>query len=116
MKSFREFHETKDDPIEEGVGLAVARAIDKTNPPLGRPSKRRRISHALKMREIIRDTKKNKQKDDPYSAGKVAKAALGGKDSKKKKKPEKSPVNFLQDKESKKVLGKERKARILVVD
>ena len=88
MKSFREFHETKDDPIEEGVGLAVARAIDKTNPPLGRPSKRRRISHALKMREIIRDTKKNKQKDDPYSAGKVAKAALGGKDSKKKKKPE----------------------------
>ena len=101
MKSFREFHETKDDPIEEGVGLAVARAIDKTNPPLGRPSRRRKISHALKMREIIRDTKKNKQKDDPYSAGKVAKAALGGKDSKKKKKPEKSPVNFLQDKDVK---------------
>ena len=99
MKSFREFQDTKDDPIEEGVGLSVARAIDKTNPPIGRPSARRKISHALKMREIRRDTKRNKEKDNPYSAGKVAKAALGGKDSKKKKKPEKSPVNFLQDKD-----------------
>ena len=45
---------------------------------------------------------------DPLQTGstsrascKVAKAALGGKDSKKKKKPEKSPVNFLQDKDVK---------------
>ena len=68
MKSFREFQDTKDDPIEEGVGLSVARAIDKTNPPIGRPSARRKISHALKMREIRRDTKKNREKDNPYSA------------------------------------------------
>ena len=87
--------------MSEGVGLSIARAIDKTNPPLGRASKRKAISHALKMREIMKDTKKNKQKDDPYSAGKIAKAALGGKDSKKKKKPEKSPVSFLQDKQVK---------------
>ena len=99
MKSFIEFQDTNDDPIEEGVGLSVARAIDKTNPPIGRPSARRKISHALKMREIRNDTKRNKEKDNPYSAGKVAKAALGGKDSKKKKKPEKSPVSFLQDKD-----------------
>tara|TARA_B100001939_G_scaffold347697_1_gene370176 strand:+ start:5085 stop:5459 length:375 start_codon:yes stop_codon:yes gene_type:complete len=60
MKSFSQF--INEDKIDEGVGLTVARAIDKTNPPLGRPSKRRAVSHALKMREIMRDTEKNKKR------------------------------------------------------
>jgi len=42
----------QDKEMKEGVGLSVARAIDKTKPPLGRPSLRRRISGALKMREV----------------------------------------------------------------
>ena len=41
MKSFSEFNK---ETVDEGVGLAVARAIDKTNPPLGRPSRRRAVS------------------------------------------------------------------------
>ena len=46
--------------VEEGIGLAVARAIDKTKPPLGRPSLRRSISQSLKIREIEKTTKKNR--------------------------------------------------------
>tara|TARA_B100000902_G_scaffold393957_1_gene449297 strand:+ start:353 stop:826 length:474 start_codon:yes stop_codon:yes gene_type:complete len=75
MKSFSQFVAEQDN-VDEGVGLAVARAIDKTNPPLGRPSRRRDVSHALKMREVLKGAKKRK-------------------DDKKK-----SPVSFLQDKES----------------
>ena len=73
MKSFSQFVAEQDN-VDEGVGLAVARAIDKTNPPLGRPSRRRDVSHALKMREVLKGAKKRK-------------------DDKKK-----SPVNFMQDK------------------
>ena len=46
--------------VEEGVGLAVARAIDKTKPPIGRPSLRRKVSQSLKMREIDKASKKNR--------------------------------------------------------
>lgn len=46
--------------VKEGVGLAVARAIDKTKPPVGRPSIRRKISDALKMREVDKIRKKKR--------------------------------------------------------
>ena len=48
--------------VEEGVGLTVAKVIDKTKPPLGRPSKRRAVSTALKMRQIMKDTEENKKR------------------------------------------------------
>ena len=72
MKSFSEFNK---ETVDEGVGLAVARAIDKTNPPLGRPSRRRAVSSALKMREVMKGAKKRKDEKG------------------------KSPVNFMQDKD-----------------
>lgn len=83
MKSFSEFLEAKSDcpegtswcskckrckevpcgkEMKEGVGLAVAKVIDKTKPPLGRPSKRRAVSTALKMREVLKDVEKNKKR------------------------------------------------------
>jgi len=46
--------------VEEGVGLKIARAIDKTKPPIGRPSLRRKVSDALKMREIDKSSKKKR--------------------------------------------------------
>ena len=51
-----------DNDIDEGVGLATARALDATKPPLGRDSFRRRVSQALKMREVDKETKKNKER------------------------------------------------------
>ena len=48
--------------VDEGVGLATARALDATKPPLGRDSFRRRVSQALKMREVEKQTKKNKER------------------------------------------------------
>jgi|TARA_B100000035_G_scaffold293290_1_gene282618 hypothetical protein len=72
MKSFSEFNK---ETVDEGVGLSVARAIDKTNPPLGRPSRRRAVSNALKMREVMKGAKKRKDEKG------------------------KSPVNFMQDKD-----------------
>jgi len=47
--------------VEEGVGLAVARAIDKTKPPLGRTSLRRSVSSALKMGAVKKDMEKRKK-------------------------------------------------------
>ena len=47
--------------VEEGIGLSLARAIDRTKPPLGRPSIRRRISQSLKMREIEKTIKKKRK-------------------------------------------------------
>ena len=44
--------------VEEGVGLAVARAIDKTKPPLGRISLRRSVSSALKMGAVKKSMEK----------------------------------------------------------
>ena len=57
MKTFAEFHE-----FDEGVALKVARVIDRTNPPIGRPSIRRKMSHALKMKEIDDTVKRNKKR------------------------------------------------------
>ena len=56
--------------VEEGIGLAVARAIDKTKPPLGRPSLRRNISQSLKIREVDKTTKKNRTFKHADSPGK----------------------------------------------
>lgn len=55
--------------LDEGLGLQIARTIDKTKPPVGRPSKRRAVSTALKMREVIKSTEKNK---DRKFSGKAA--------------------------------------------
>ena len=52
----------KEDVVDEGIGLEVARAIDKTKPPLGRSSKRRKVSDALKMREVSKTVAKNKKR------------------------------------------------------
>ena len=48
--------------LNEGLGLQIARTIDKTKPPIGRPSKRRAVSTALKMREVMKATEKNKNR------------------------------------------------------
>ena len=42
------------------VGLKIARAIDRTNPPVGRPSLRNKVSTALKMREVDKSEKRRK--------------------------------------------------------
>ena len=47
--------------VEEGVGLDIARAIDKTKPPLGRTSLRRSVSSALKMGAVKKDMEKRKK-------------------------------------------------------
>jgi len=47
--------------VEEGLGLDVARAIDKTKPPLGRPSLRRKVSDSLKMGAVKKDMEKRKK-------------------------------------------------------
>lgn len=60
----KDFAKTKHDKlpekkkVEEGVGLAVARAIDSTKPPLGRTSLRRSVSSALKMGAVKKSMKK----------------------------------------------------------
>ena len=56
--------------VEEGIGLSLARAIDKTKPPLGRPSLRRSISQSLKIREVEKTTKKNRTFKHADSPGK----------------------------------------------
>ena len=56
--------------VEESVGLAVARAIDKTKPPIGRPSLRRSVSQSLKMREIEKASKKKRTFKHADSSGK----------------------------------------------
>jgi hypothetical protein len=56
--------------VEEGLGLSVARAIDKTKPPLGRSSLRRNISQSLKMREVEKTSKKNRTFKHADSSGK----------------------------------------------
>ena len=56
--------------VEEGIGLSLARAIDKTKPTLGRPSLRRSISQSLKIREVEKTTKKNRTFKHADSPGK----------------------------------------------
>jgi len=54
--------------VEEGVGLEVARAIDKTKPPLGRASLRRSISSALKMGAVKKNIEKRKKSFKDFKA------------------------------------------------
>ena len=44
--------------VKEGLGLDIARAIDKTKPPLGRTSLRRSVSSALKMGAVKKSMEK----------------------------------------------------------
>ena len=60
-----------------GVRLRVARAIDKVNPKPKMGSKRTAISNKLKMSAIKAETKRREQKENPYSAGKKVRMALG---------------------------------------
>ena len=60
----------KEEVVHEGVGLEIARAIDKTRPPLGRPSLRRKISGSLKMREVDKASKKKRTFKHADSSGK----------------------------------------------
>ena len=87
MKTFAEFHE-----FDEGVTLKVARVIDRTNPPIGRPSIRRKMSHALKMKEIDDTAKRNSKRK--YSG----KAAADVKESAWQRKEGKNPSGGLNEK------------------
>ena len=60
-----------------GMRLRAARAIDKVNPNPKVGSKRTAISNKLKMSAIKAETKRREQKENPYSAGKKVKMALG---------------------------------------
>jgi len=60
-----------------GMRLRVARAIDKVNPKPKMGSKRTAISNKLKMSSIKAETKRREQKENPYSAGKKVRMALG---------------------------------------
>ena len=60
-----------------GMRLRAARAIDRVNPKPKMGSKRTAISNKLKMSAIKAETKRREQKENPYSAGKKVKMALG---------------------------------------
>ena len=64
-----------------GTGLnpntRAGRAIDKVNPNPKTGSKRTAISNKLKMSAIKAETKRREQKENPYSAGKKVRMALG---------------------------------------
>ncbi len=60
-----------------GARLRVARAIDSVNPRPKVGSKRTAISNKLKMSAIKAETKRREQKENPYSAGKKVRMALG---------------------------------------
>ena len=60
-----------------GMRLRAARAIDKVNPNPKMGSKRTAISNKLKMSAIKEETKRREQKENPYSAGKKVRMALG---------------------------------------
>ena len=60
-----------------GMRLRAARAIDRVNPRPKVGSKRTAISNKLKMSAIKAETKRREQKENPYSAGKKVRMALG---------------------------------------
>ena len=60
-----------------GARLRVARVIDKVNPNPKMGSKRTAISNKLKMSAIKAETKRREQRENPYSAGKKVRMALG---------------------------------------
>ena len=59
-----------------GMKLRVARAIDRVNPKPKVGSKRTAMSNALKMSSIKGETKRRKQKENPYSIGKKMKMVV----------------------------------------
>ena len=75
-------HEPEGEQLDEygdpkvGVKLRVARAIDRVNPKPKVGSKRTAMSNALKMSSIKGETKKRKQKENPYSIGKKMKMVV----------------------------------------
>ena len=75
-------HEPEGEQLDEygdpkvGVKLRVARAIDRVNPKPKVGSKRTAMSNALKMSSIKGETKRRKQKENPYSIGKKMKMVV----------------------------------------
>ena len=82
-KQLNQSYEPQGEQLDEygnprvGVRLRVARAIDSVNPKPKVGSKRTAISNKLKMSAIKAETKRREQKDNPYSAGKKVRMALG---------------------------------------
>ena len=82
-KSLTNSYEPEGEQLDEygnprvGMRLRVARAIDKVNPKPKMGSKRTAISNKLKMSAIKAETKRREQKENPYSAGKKVRMALG---------------------------------------
>ena len=83
MNKLNQEYEPEGEQLDEygnprvGVRLRVARAIDKVNPKPKMGSKRTAISNKLKMSAIKAETKRREQKENPYSAGKKVRMALG---------------------------------------
>ena len=83
LKNLKQEYELEGEQLDEygnprvGVRLRVARAIDKVNPKPKMGSKRTAISNKLKMSAIKAETKRREQKENPYSAGKKVRMALG---------------------------------------
>ena len=75
-------HEPEGEQLDEygdpkvGMKLRVARAIDRVNPKPKVGSKRTAMSNALKMSSIKGETKRRKQKENPYSIGKKMKMVV----------------------------------------
>ena len=80
---FNQEYEPEGEQLDEygnprvGMRLRAARAIDKVNPNPKMGSKRTAISNKLKMSAIKAETKRREQKENPYSAGKKVRMALG---------------------------------------
>ena len=82
-KSLTNSYEPEGEQLDEygnprvGMRLRAARAIDSINPRPKVGSKRTAISNKLKMSAIKAETKRREQKENPYSAGKKIRMALG---------------------------------------
>ena len=80
---FNQEYEPEGEQLDEygnprvGMRLRAARAIDKVNPNPKMGSKTTAISNKLKMSAIKAETKRREQKENPYSAGKKVRMALG---------------------------------------
>ena len=83
LKNLKQEYELEGEQLDEygnprvGARLRVARAIDRVNPKPKVGSKRTAISNKLKMSAIKAETKRREQKENPYSAGKKVRMALG---------------------------------------
>ena len=83
LKNLKQEYELEGEQLDEygnprvGARLRVARAIDSVHPRPKVGSKRTAISNKLKMSAIKAETKRREQKENPYSAGKKVRMALG---------------------------------------